>query len=93
MPIQRRIPKRGFTSFRKKEYQIVNLGSLEKCGRLELISPLVMKNVGLIKSLNLPVKILGEGKIDYSVTIQAQAFSQSAREKIQAAGGKTELIK
>jgi large subunit ribosomal protein L15 len=93
MPLQRRIPKRGFTSIFKKEYQIVNLGLLEKCGRVEIINPVVLKSCGLIKKENLPVKILGEGKIDYSATVQAQAFSKSAREKILAAGGKAELIK
>jgi large subunit ribosomal protein L15 len=93
MPLQRRIPKRGFTSIFKKEYQIVNLDSLEKCGRVEIINPVVLKNCGLIKKENLPVKILGEGKIDFSATVQAQAFSKSAREKILAAGGKAELIK
>lgn len=93
MPLQRRIPKRGFTSIFKQEYQVVNLGLLEKCGRVEIINPLVLKNSGLIKKENLPVKILGEGKIDFPVTIQAQAFSQSAKEKILAAGGKVELIK
>ncbi len=93
MPLQRRIPKRGFTSLFKREFQIVNLGLLEKCGRLEIINPVVLKNCGLIKKENLPVKILGEGKIDFSTTVQAQAFSKSAREKIEAAGGKAELIK
>lgn len=93
MPLQRRIPKRGFTPLFKKEYQIVNLSSLEKCGKVEIINPVVLKSCGLIKKENLPVKILGEGKIDYSAIIQAQAFSKSAREKIEAAGGKVELIK
>jgi len=93
MPLQRRIPKRGFTSIFKHEYQVVNLGFLKKCGRVEVINPLVMKNCGLIRKENLPVKILGEGNIDFSVTIQAQAFSQSAKEKILAAGGKIELIR
>jgi large subunit ribosomal protein L15 len=60
---------------------------------MELINPLVMKNCGLIKKEDLPVKILGEGNIDFPVIIQAQAFSQSAKEKILACGGKVELIK
>jgi large subunit ribosomal protein L15 len=93
MPLQRRIPKRGFTSIFKKEYQVVNLGSLVKCGQVQVINPAVLKNCGLIKKENLPVKILGEGNIDFSATVQAQAFSQSAKEKILVAGGKVELIK
>ena len=93
MPLQRRLPKRGFRSLFKKEYQIVNLGSLEKFGHTEVINPLVLKNAGLVKKENEPVKILGEGNVTLALTVQAHAFSQSAKEKIIAAGGKVELIK
>ena len=93
MPLQRRLPKRGFRSLFKKEYQIVNLSSLEKCGHMEVINPLVMKNSGLVKKEDMPVKVLGEGTITLALTVQAHAFSQSAKEKILAAGGKVELIK
>jgi len=92
MPIQRRLPKRGFTNIFKKEYQIVNLASLSKCKGQEIISPLVMKKLGLIKKLNTPVKILGEGEIPGSITIQANAFSKKAKEKIEVLGGKAEVI-
>lgn len=92
MPIQRRVPKRGFTNIFKKEYQIVNLASLSKCRDQEVISPLVMKNLGLLKKLDLPVKILGDGGISGPVTVQANAFSKKAKEKIEALGGKTEII-
>lgn len=92
MPIQRRLPKRGFTNIYKKEYQIVNLASLSKCKDQEIISPLVMKKLGLIKKLNMPVKILGEGEISGSITIQANAFSKKAKEKIEVLGGKAEVI-
>lgn len=93
MPLQRRLPKRGFRSLFKKEYQIVNLSSLEKCGHAEVINPLVMKNAGLVKKENMPVKILGDGSVTVALTVQAHAFSQSAKEKILASGGKVELIK
>lgn len=93
MPLQRRLPKRGFRSLFKKEYQIVNLSSLEKCGHAELINPLVMKNAGLVKKEDQPVKILGDGNVTSALNVQAHAFSQSAKEKILAAGGKVELIK
>ena len=92
MPIQRRLPKRGFTNIFKKEYQIVNLSSLSKCKDQEIVSPSVMKNLGLIKKLNMPVKILGEGEIFGSITIQANAFSKKAKEKIETLGGKAEVI-
>lgn len=92
MPIQRRVPKRGFTNIFKKEYQIVNLASLSKCKDQEVISPLVMKNFGLIKRVDVPVKILGEGEVSGSVTVQANVFSKKAKEKIEALGGKAEVI-
>jgi large subunit ribosomal protein L15 len=92
MPLQRRLPKRGFTNIFKKEYQIVNLASLSKCKDQEVISPLVMKNFGLIKRVDVPVKILGEGEISVSVTVQANVFSKKAKEKIEALGGKAEVI-
>jgi large subunit ribosomal protein L15 len=92
MPIQRRLPKRGFTNIFKKKYQIVNLTSLSVCKGQEIISPLVMKNFGLLKKLNLPVKILGDGEISGPVTVRANAFSKKAKEKIEALGGKAEVI-
>ncbi len=92
MPIQRRLPKRGFTNIFKKEYQIVNLASLSRCKDQEVISPSVMKDFGLLKKLDLPVKVLGDGELPGSITIQANAFSKKAREKIEALGGKAEVI-
>ncbi len=93
MPLQRRLPKRGFKPLQKIEFQIVNVGSLQKCASHETISPLSLKNAGLIRQAARPVKILGEGELKTPFTIQAHAFSQSALKKIQAAGGKAELIK
>jgi len=92
MPLQRRVPKRGFTNIFKKEYQIVNLASLSQCRDQEVISPLVMKDFGLLKKLDLPVKILGDGEVSGPVTVQANAFSKKAKEKIEARGGKAEVI-
>jgi large subunit ribosomal protein L15 len=92
MPIQRRVPKRGFTNIFRKEYQIVNLASLSRCGDQEVISPSVMKNFGLLKKLGVPVKILGEGELSGSITVQANAFSKKAKERIEALGGKAEII-
>jgi len=93
MPLQRRLPKRGFKPIEKIGYQIVNVGSLNKCSSQETIVPLSLKNAGLIRSADRPVKILGQGELKSAFTIQAHAYSQSAVKKIQEAGGKAELIK
>ena len=91
MPLIRRIPKRGFTSKFKTEYQIVNLASLAKI-KESVISLELLKKKGLIKNQNKLVKILGEGELKSALTIQAHAFSKAAGEKIKNAGGKTEII-
>lgn len=93
MPLLRRLPKRGFKSPHKIQMQIVNLGSLERCSGQETIVPLSLKNAGLIKYADRPVKILGRGELKSALTVQVHAFSQSALRKIQEAGGKAELIK
>jgi len=93
MPLQRRVPKRGFTNIFKKEYQIVNMSSLSKCKKEEPITPEVLKNLGLIKKGKEPVKILGEGELSSPLTVFANAFSKKAKEKIEASGGKAEVLK
>lgn len=99
MPLQRRVPKRGFTNIFRKEFQIVNLSPLSKLASRsgefakDVISPKIMKEAGLIKKTDIPVKILGEGEISGAVTVQANAFSKKAKEKIEAAGGKIEVIR
>ncbi len=92
MPIQRRIPKRGFTNIFRVEYQPVNLDRLAKCKDTE-ITPEVLKKQGIIKTLNRPVKVLGTGKLELALTVKVAAFSKSAIEKIEAAGGKAEVTK
>lgn len=99
MPLQRRLPKRGFTNIFKKEFQIVNLSALSKLaspseGSIpEVISPQKMKESGLIKNTSLPVKILADGEISKAITVQANAFSPKAKEKIEAVGGRIEVIR
>lgn len=93
MPLQRRVPKRGFTNIFKKEYQIVNLESLSECGKEQVITPKVLKSMGLIKKEKKPVKILGEGKLSLPLTVFANAFSKKAKEEIEACGGKAEVLK
>jgi large subunit ribosomal protein L15 len=99
MPLQRRLPKRGFTNIFKKEFQIVNLSTLSRVVSqievllTEIISPQRMKEAGMIKNTNVPIKILGDGEITKAVTVQANAFSKKAKEKIEAVGGKVEVIR
>ena len=92
MPIQRRLPKFGFHNHSKKVYQVVNLAALEKFEGSAEITPELLQENGLIKRLDVPVKILGNGEISKKLTVKAHAFSKTAREKIEKAGGSvTEL--
>lgn len=93
MPLQRRIPKRGFVNIFRTEMAIVNVASLEKAfeaGETVTIDALIEK--GLVKKVLDGVKVLGNGEITKALTVQANAFSDSAKQKIEAAGGKTEVI-
>jgi large subunit ribosomal protein L15 len=92
MPLQRRIPKRGFTNIFRKEYAIVNLSALEKIGETDPVTPEMLVQKGLIKDLKKGVKILGVGELKSKLTVRAHKFSKSALDKIQAAGGKAEVI-
>jgi large subunit ribosomal protein L15 len=86
MPLQRRLPKRGFRPFTRVEYQVVNVRDL---GRLtgDEATPETMRAAGLIRSLSRPVKVLGDGELARGIKVTAHAFSRSAREKIEKAGG------
>ncbi|MDR1103933.1 MAG: 50S ribosomal protein L15 [Endomicrobium sp.] len=92
MPIFRRIPKRGFNNPFRKKYEIVNIGSLNKFDSGSEITPQVLKKAGLIGNTNF-VKILAVGDIKKALTVKVAAFSKSAIEKINAAGGKVEIVK
>jgi len=92
MPLHRRIPKRGFTNIFKKEWQIVNIKDIAKL-KYDEITPEILENEGLIKDKNGLVKILGEGEIQKAFSIKAHAFSKSAKEKIEKAGGKVEILR
>ena len=91
-PLIRRIPKRGFNNTRfKKEYQVINLASL--AGLKEtVVEPALLESKGLIRDKDRPVKILGDGDIKASLTVKAHAFSVQAKEKIEKAGGRAEII-
>ncbi len=92
MPLQRRIPKRGFKNFNRVEFQIINIGTLaEYYKENDIVTIDSMFEKGIVKR-DLPVKILSKGKISTPLTIQAHSFSKSAKEKIEACGGKTEEV-
>ncbi|SVB26192.1 uncharacterized protein METZ01_LOCUS179046 [marine metagenome] len=92
MPLARRLPKRGFTNhIFKKEFQIVNLKDLTDL-KVKNIDPEVLMAKGKTKTLNKQLKILGIGEIETPLNLKAHAFSQSAREKIEKAGGTTEEL-
>ena len=87
-PLQRQLPKRGFTNIFKKEFQVINLKDLDKIKRYKKIDPNVLYQNRLIRKRNQPVKVLGDGEISREIEISAHAFSKSAKEKIEAAQGR-----
>jgi len=86
MPLARRLPRRGFTNIFKKEFQIVNLNALGDLG-IEKIDAQIMFQKGLVRSSLKPIKILGDGELNMKLEVTASAFSTSAKEKIEKAGG------
>lgn len=92
MPLVRRLPKFGFTNPFRIEYAIVNLKSLAVLGAVDEVTPQILISAGLIKRKDRRVKILGAGEVARPIVIQAHKFSKSAVEKIQAAGGRAEVI-
>ncbi|MCS7163420.1 MAG: 50S ribosomal protein L15 [Thermodesulfovibrio sp.] len=94
MPLQRRIPKRGFSNAPfKKEYAIVNLKDLNKIiDEVDTITPEILLEKGVIKDLKDGLKILGDGDINKPITVKTHAISKSALQKIQSAGGRVEVI-
>jgi len=86
MPLARSLPRRGFTNIFKKEFQIVNLNALDDLG-IEKIDAQIMFQKGLVRSALKPIKILGDGELNVKLEITASAFSTSAKEKIEKAGG------
>jgi len=93
MPLHRRLPKRGFRAIDPTKYQVVNISQIaSKFEASAVIDPEQMRKAGLISTLNKPVKILGNGDISVACTVHAQACSASAKAKLEAAGGKVEII-
>lgn len=92
MPLQRRLPKRGFYNLFKKEYAIVNISDLEKFEAGSLITPEELVEKGMVKKIADGVKILGNGELHKALTVKAHKFSGSAAERIRSAGGEVEVI-
>jgi large subunit ribosomal protein L15 len=92
MPLHRRLPKRGFTNIFRKIYAIVNLADLADFKPEEKITPELLVARGLVKKLGDGLKVLGDGELKSPLHVAAHAFSKSAVEKIQKAGGQAEVI-
>jgi large subunit ribosomal protein L15 len=92
MPLQRRIPKSGFKNINRVDYQVVNVGDLNRFDPGTEVTLALLKEKNLAKRLSLPVKLLGNGTLDRAVRVRVHAASASAREKVTAAGGTLELL-
>ena len=93
LPLYRRLPKRGFSNYLfKKEYAVINLGDLNVFENGTLVTPALLKEKGIIKKQLSGIKVLGNGKLEKKLTIQANKFSASAIEKIKESGSKAEVI-
>lgn len=94
MPLQRRIPKFGFTNIFKVEFQVVNVQDLQKLAdaKEKVVNSEILRKYGLVKKKNLPVKILGSGELKGILQVEVNAFSKSAQEKIESAGGSIKKI-
>ncbi len=92
MPLHRRIPKRGFNNIFATPYTAINVAILNRFEDGAVVNTEALLNAGIIKKAPYGVKILGNGKIEKSLTVQVAAFSESAKAKIEAAGGKAEVI-
>jgi len=92
MPLQRRLPKRGFTNIFRKDYVVVNLRDLAVFAVDDVVNPEGMRDRGIIRRPDDRVKVLGDGELKSPLTISAHHFSKSALEKIAKAGGKAEVL-
>ncbi|MCJ8009706.1 50S ribosomal protein L15 [Lederbergia wuyishanensis] len=91
-PLFQRLPKRGFTNINRKEYAIVNLDELNRFEDGTEVTPELLIETGVVRNEKSGVKILAKGNIEKKLTVKANKFSSAAKEAIEAAGGKTEVI-
>ncbi|MGQ9687796.1 MAG: 50S ribosomal protein L15 [Desulfobaccales bacterium] len=92
MPLTRRIPKRGFTNIFKKTYAIVNLRDLAVFAADSVVDEEALRRAGLVKGTGAAVKLLGQGEVTVPLTVKVQAVSAQARARIEAAGGRVEVV-
>lgn len=93
LPLYRRLPKRGFSNYLfKTEYAVINVSDLNKFDNGTVVTPALLKEKGIIKKQLKGIKVLGNGKLEKKLTIQAHKFSASALEKIKESGSKAEVI-
>ena len=92
MPLYRRIPKRGFTNLFGTEYTAINVEELNRFEAGTEVTPELIIETGMAKQVKDGIKILGNGTLEKALTVKAQKFSKSAIEKIEAAGGKAEVL-
>ena len=92
MPIYRRLPKRGFTNIFAKQYSEINVSDLNKFENGAVVDAAALKEAGIIKKTLDGIKVLGNGDVKVKVTVKAAKFTEAAKEKIEAAGGKAEVM-
>ena len=92
MPLQRRLPKRGFTNIFKKKIAVINIRDLARFEKGAVVDIEALVEAKLVKGKRDGVKLLGQGEINYSLDVKVNQISKSAREKIEAAGGKVEVL-
>jgi len=92
MPLQRRLPKRGFTNNFKKIVAVINIRDLAKFDKGSVVDAAALAETGLVKGRRDAVKLLGHGEIKYALDVKVNSVSRSAKEKIEAAGGKVEVL-
>ena len=91
MPLHRRLPKRGFSNIFRRQYQVINVSDLSRLEPGEVTAATLLE-AGLVSKKNVPVKLLANGSVDKAYSVKLQAFSRAAAEKVQAAGGKIEVV-
>jgi large subunit ribosomal protein L15 len=92
MPLQRRLPKRGFANIFKKKIVVINIRDLAQFEQGSLVDAAALIRAGLVKGSKDGIKLLGQGEIKYSLDVKVNQISKSAREKIEAAGGNVEVL-
>lgn len=93
MPLIRRVPKRGFTNIFAKNVATLNVGDLDRFPEGTVVNPALLVQHGVVRRRHDAVKVLGDGELKKKLVVEAHAFSASARAKIEAAGGKAEVLK